>query len=168
MEDDSAWPVRTCIYQDIVGVMSSMELYEKLMKQNIVKVESWRAMYRLDFLNEHGIRFLDGVLHEDNHFFYKCLKANGRAIDINKALYRYRHRSNSIMGQIHSGNIQKSVESKFIIAMDLLSNSEVVNGTDHQNKIWRTGVYKLLNNAIEQRELCPEASNLITRQGEII
>lgn len=168
MDDDRAWPMRDGSYQDVTGVISSMELYEKLMKQNIIKVESCRVMYRLDFLNKNKIRFLEGILHEDNHFFYKCLKANGRVIDINKELYRYRHRSNSIMGQIYSGKMQKSIESKFIIAMDLLYDSKVVNGTEHQNKLWRLGVYKLLNNAIEQRTLCGETNELIIQQNDMI
>lgn len=166
--EDGAWPARVCSYQTIEGIMSSMELYEKLLAQSIIKVESCRAMYRLEFLNKNRIRFLEGVIHEDNHFFYKCLQANGRVMDLNKEIYKYRHRLNSIMGQIYSGNVRKSIESQFIIAMDLLSNSEVINGTDYQKKLWRIGIYQMLRNVMEQRSLCTEESELITKQTDIV
>lgn len=57
----------------------------------------WQRCYRREFLLENGIRFREGILHEDNEFTPRaCLKANSIKV-IPDILYNYRVRPGSIM-----------------------------------------------------------------------
>lgn len=49
------------------------------------------------FLNENSIRFLEGILYEDNVFFWKMILSAKRAKSISDALFRRRVRAGSIM-----------------------------------------------------------------------
>ena len=57
----------------------------------------WQRCYRRQFLEDNNLRFLEGILHEDNEFTPRaCLKAKSIKV-IPNALYNYRVRPNSIM-----------------------------------------------------------------------
>lgn len=57
----------------------------------------WQRCYRRQFLEDNKLRFLEGILHEDNEFTPRaCLKANKVKV-IPDVLYHYRVRPNSIM-----------------------------------------------------------------------
>lgn len=57
----------------------------------------WQRCYRRVFLKENGLRFREGILHEDNEFTPRaCLKAKSVKV-IPDILYNYRVRSGSIM-----------------------------------------------------------------------
>lgn len=57
----------------------------------------WQRCYRREFLIENGLRFREGILHEDNEFTPRvCLKAKKTKV-IPDVLYNYRVRPGSIM-----------------------------------------------------------------------
>jgi glycosyltransferase involved in cell wall biosynthesis len=57
----------------------------------------WQRCYRREFLLENGLRFREGILHEDNEFTPRaCLKAKTVKV-IPDVLYNYRVRPGSIM-----------------------------------------------------------------------
>ncbi|MBR1783969.1 MAG: glycosyltransferase [Bacteroidales bacterium] len=53
--------------------------------------------YRRQFLLDSGLRFREGILHEDNHFTPRVCLAAGRVRAVGLALYHYRLREGSIM-----------------------------------------------------------------------
>ncbi|MBQ8704673.1 MAG: glycosyltransferase [Bacteroidales bacterium] len=53
--------------------------------------------YRRQFLEDNGLRFREGILHEDNHFTPRACLAAGAVRVIQASLYHYRLREGSIM-----------------------------------------------------------------------
>lgn len=53
--------------------------------------------YRRQFLEQNGLRFREGILHEDNHFTPRVCLAAQRVAVIANPLYHYRIREGSIM-----------------------------------------------------------------------
>lgn len=53
--------------------------------------------YRHEFLSKNGLRFREGILHEDNHFTPRVCLAAGKVAVIADPLYHYRIREGSIM-----------------------------------------------------------------------
>ena len=75
----------------------------------------WHRCYRREFLIENGLRFREGILHEDNEFTPRtCLKAKKVTV-IPDVLYNYRVRPGSIM----TTRGMKSKESLILIGNDL-------------------------------------------------
>lgn len=75
----------------------------------------WQRCYRREFLMENGLRFRDGILHEDNEFTPRaCLKAKSVKV-IPDILYNYHVRPGSIM----TTRGMKSKESLITIGNEL-------------------------------------------------
>lgn len=68
---------------------------------------SQRLIIKLDLLKSNEIRFIEGVLHEDGPFGYMTMYFAKRVLVLQKALYCYRQRNNSIM---HSMSINNSYD----------------------------------------------------------
>ena len=94
----------------------------------------WQRCYRRQFLEDNNLRFLEGILHEDNEFTPRaCLKAKAVKVILD-VLYNYRVRPNSIM----TTRGLRSKESLILIGNEL---SELfANEVD----INRTTIYRAL------------------------
>lgn len=58
----------------------------------------WNKLYRYSFLKERKLFFLEGIIHEDEEFTFKCYMNSPKVKYVNKYLYNYRvNRENSIM-----------------------------------------------------------------------
>lgn len=115
----------------------------------------WQRCYRRQFLKEEGLRFCEGILHEDNEFTPRACLAAKRVKVIGDVLYNYRVRPASIM----TSRGLHSKESLVLIANRL---SELFR---KQGGIETTTVFKALtqsyqmafvgNNGEEDRQLLP-------------
>ena len=106
------------------------------LKDNQYKCEAWRQFLRRDFLVEHQITFFPGILHEDNLFsFYTAMEAQ-RVCNLNKELYYYRQRENSIM-QIK--NIKRA-HSMFVVLGEIYTYWKTHEFTEEESlyvgKLW--------------------------------
>lgn len=94
----------------------------------------WQRCYRREFLIENGLRFREGILHEDNEFTPRtCLKAKKTKV-IPDVLYNYRVRPGSIM----TTRGLRSKESLIIIGNELTDKFAREKGID------TTTVYRAL------------------------
>ncbi len=94
----------------------------------------WQRCYRRQFLLDNGLRFREGILHEDNEFTPRaCLGAKSVKV-IPDVLYNYRVRPNSIM----TTRGMKSKESLITIGNEL---SELFS---HESGIDKTIIYRAL------------------------
>ena len=94
----------------------------------------WQRCYRREFLLENGLRFREGILHEDNEFTPRaCIKAK-RIKVIPDVLYNYRVRPGSIM----TTRGMKSKESLITIGNELSALFVKEDGID------KTIVYQAL------------------------
>ena len=54
------------------------------------------VIWRVDFLNEHALRFVDGLQHDDHEFFPRALYRAKRVVPLHEVFYLYRRQLNSI------------------------------------------------------------------------
>lgn len=94
----------------------------------------WQRCYRQQFLLDHGLRFREGILHEDNEFTPRACLAAKTVKVIPDVLYHYRVRPGSIM----TTRGLRSKESLLLIANDLAALFARTEGID------RTTVYRHL------------------------
>lgn len=99
--------------------VSRKDIYASLVFGKL-PVSSWNKLFRRDFLQSNGIRFYEGVIHEDVDFIYKVARCVS-AITICKATtYVYRElREGSILS---STNNEKSTRSRILVYNACLDN----------------------------------------------
>ncbi len=79
------------------GVFAGPEYMEECVRQGDFIPNACMQLLSYPFLEKHGIRFFEGIIHEDNLFTYTCLLCAERVAFLNKPLYQRRIRPNSIM-----------------------------------------------------------------------
>lgn len=87
-------------YEDraaIDGVMTGQELMVRFCEEDSFCVSPALQFIRREFLIESGIRFYEGIIHEDNLFTCLMLASARRAAFLNEALYVRRVRVGSTM-----------------------------------------------------------------------
>ena len=90
--------------------------------------------YRRQFLEQNGLRFREGILHEDNHFTPRVCLAAQRVAVIANPLYHYRIREGSIM----TTRSLRSRQDMLRVANDLAALFAQRNGID------RSVIYRAL------------------------
>lgn len=84
-------------------------ILDQLACRNDYVTTVWLGLYHRKFLLNHCLWFEKGLLHEDEFWTQKVLVEAKRVFYLNKRLYGYRIRSNSIMRQAnqdHSRNVE--------------------------------------------------------------
>lgn len=88
----------------------------------------WNKLYKYSFLKEKNLTFIEGIIHEDEEFTFKCYMASSKVRYINKFLYNYRiNREDSIMNTINKNKkISYSIKSleKIIENLKILEDKE--------------------------------------------
>ena len=96
--------------------LSGQELFIEFYKNNDLKMESWRQLYKKEFLDKNNLRFYEGILHEDMLFWVQTAIEAKVVKNINRDLYIYRRRDNSIVSTI----CERQLDSLVIIVSELL------------------------------------------------
>lgn len=73
-------------------------------------VVAWNKLYKKSILEKYKIFFPEGLLYEDNEFFYKYYLHGKIGYYIQENLYNYLQRSDSIMGQSRQKKSNKIVD----------------------------------------------------------
>ena len=84
-------------------------LLEHFRDRNL-NVEACLYAYRRAFLNEHDLRFREGILHEDVEFTPRIMMQCGKVVELPDRLYHYLVRENSISTQ---KNKEKNIRDLF-------------------------------------------------------
>lgn len=82
---------------DIEGVMSGRDLFTRFVEEGSFCVSPTMQFVRRSFLEASGIRFWEGIVHEDNLFTCMMLACEPRAAFMNEPLYVRRVRPGSTM-----------------------------------------------------------------------
>ena len=81
------------------GVLTGRELFVYFEERDQFFTQAALRMVRRGLLEEHGIRFKEGILHEDILFTFQTLVVSERSSFLNEPLYQRRLRADSIMGR---------------------------------------------------------------------
>ncbi len=73
----------------------------------------WRMLYKRQFLQNNGIRFITGICFEDVPFTTESYLRAGKCVRIRTAFYVYRQRSNSIVTSV---NMKKLTDFNTVLA----------------------------------------------------
>ncbi|MDD5901303.1 MAG: glycosyltransferase [Lachnospiraceae bacterium] len=96
--DEKGNPYRQ-IYEDVPDCTLSIQKYLEMMNQNVrihcEFIGVWNKLYRRSMLE--GIRFRDGVIHEDDFFLNSLLPRIKNINILHTKFYNYRQRGGSIM-----------------------------------------------------------------------
>lgn len=85
--------IRKNIYADSTGI----QLFSELVKHNEMFAGVWSGIYKREFLEQIGLHFIEGILHEDIPYIFAALIKAQQASYFSKVAYYYRQRENSIL-----------------------------------------------------------------------
>ena len=105
---------------------------------------SWNKGYRRDFLVDNNIKWQEGVIYEDMEFFFKVFINSPETYMINRPLYVYRRRENSIISECYS--TLKHSEDLYIITKRICDYLISNNLMDKYKKSFYQLVCNNLNN----------------------
>lgn len=105
------------VFEEYTGIYSGKELFCLQMGTRQMNVQAVRKFIRKDFLMKNGIRFYEGILHEDVLFSFHCAMNAKQAMSINKEYYMRRLREGSIT---HTHNYRRA-QSLFIVMIQILA-----------------------------------------------
>lgn len=87
------------------GIYKGKELFCRMVKENEFLSGAPYHIIKRENLEKNNMRFLEGVIHEDELFGFQCYMNTDRVLVLDKPYYHYRIRENSIM---RSKTIEKS------------------------------------------------------------
>lgn len=77
----------------------------------------WNKAFKKSFLQEHNLRFPEGLIFEDGEFYFKCFTTTKQIYYINKPLYYYRIREGSTVTKSQKGDL--NINDVFDIYMNI-------------------------------------------------
>lgn len=117
--------------------VSGDRMLEKMMEENLYRCSVPLQFIRRSFLVKSGVRFVEGIMHEDEAFSALLLVQAERTMCTTDSFYRRRVRDNSVMtAPITSFRF----ESLFIVSMVLAANAIT---RDDYSTIGRSAILKL-------------------------
>ncbi|MBQ9021344.1 MAG: glycosyltransferase [Eggerthellaceae bacterium] len=102
--------------KDVEGVLSGPEIFKRYWDDYVYVASACFHFIRRAFLEEHGLRFKEGILHEDELFTPLLYAHANRCAFLNRPLYLRRMRTGSIMTQPRG---VKNMDSIYKIVSDL-------------------------------------------------
>lgn len=102
--------------RDIEGVMDGYHLFTAFERVDSFRPSACLFMYRREMIEDAGLRFEEGVIHEDLLFTMQVFPLAQRAAFLNRVLYRRRMRAGSTMTSARS---IKNVRGLFVVAEKL-------------------------------------------------
>ena len=85
------------IRASVLGVHSGVEMYVRMEETRAFRPSSCLYTVRRDLIEEHGLRYTEGILHEDLLFQMQLIPYPRRVAFLNEPLYQRRMREGSIM-----------------------------------------------------------------------
>ena len=112
VEDDGVHqdPMRRVSLEQVQCADNGKQYLLEHFRDRNLNVEACLYAYRRAFLNEHDLRFREGILHEDVEFTPRIMMQCGKVVELPDRLYHYLVRENSISTQ---KNKEKNIKDLF-------------------------------------------------------
>jgi heptose III glucuronosyltransferase len=101
------------------GCVSGKVWVEALCEQREFHHLVYLHVYRREFLVANGLRFLEGILHEDIGWVTESYLCAHKVIYSDRVLYGYRRNAASLTGSREDGKLMKRIESYFAVIPQL-------------------------------------------------
>ncbi|MBO4352521.1 MAG: glycosyltransferase, partial [Eggerthellaceae bacterium] len=126
------------------GVASGRDLFVFFQEQGQFHTQAALRMVKRQLLEDRGIRFMEGILHEDILFTFLTLNASARSSFLNEPLYRRRMREGSIMGRAKWDieNIRGHFVSIQAIRRYLVENIDEMSGDYLTAQVRQLGIWR--------------------------
>lgn len=102
---------------DYSGITRGQSMFMQMQENHDFFPSVCMQLFRRSFIQENGIRFYNGIIHEDNLFSLQCAILAARVNYINNAYFYRRMRSGSIMTAPKS---MKNVEGYLVVYAEML------------------------------------------------
>lgn len=100
-------------------------------------------LFRTDFLKENNLRFIEGILHEDEPFYYEAILLAKRVTKIQNQFYCRRYRSDSITT---TNKTSKHVIGKIVATNRILELSKTLKLSNQALEATMTLISAIANN----------------------
>lgn len=88
--------ISTSSFKGYSSILSGKDIHNKYL--NIMPMMAWLTVYRISLLKDNGLKFREGILHEDMEFSIRAHHCVGSIMYVEESLYYYRvARKDSIM-----------------------------------------------------------------------
>jgi len=123
----------TINYEGVTGVYKGTEIFAKLQREGRFVAMACFRLYRKSFLREQGLRFKEGILHEDYLFSFLCVMKAQRVVCVPEVLYLYiKHE-----GAITSKYTHRRVQSLYLVIYSIIDYWKRNNfGKEISEAIW--------------------------------
>ena len=125
------------------SVCAGSELFSQMQKNDEYRSPVQYCFYKKALLDEHGLRFHEGILHEDQEFNFLALLYAQRVKHIPDVLYHHRFRSDSIMGKQFT---RKNTDSWYEIIKTAMSESDIFLSGPQTSQAFKTGLAWMIEN----------------------
>lgn len=107
MEEDNIGVVLARDYHNI-KYAGYVELNDEVLSRTTVTV--WNKLFKMQIIRDNNLTFPNGLIYEDNEFFLKYAIYCHNAYYIDKYLYNYLQRTNSIIGKMCTKKSNKALD----------------------------------------------------------
>jgi len=124
-----------------------------------LNVQAWLYAYRREFLDRNGLRFKEGILHEDVEFTPRALLKARQIVEVPGNFYHYVIRENSIST---SRNMEKNIRDLF---RTLQEQCRLAEQQERELRKWmKNGILDSYLNMLQEAEMYrPEYRNMIRK-----
>lgn len=120
-----------------------VSLQRELIMPSNIPVTCWNKLIKHSFIDEYGIRFYEGVIHEDVDFIYQMANHINALAICHSNTYIYReHRKGSIL---NTTNSERSLPSRILIYNSILDKSKNINKKILARSLFQRVQYILLS-----------------------
>ena len=123
------------------GVYTGADLFTQMLKNDEYRSPVQYYFYKRSFLDDHQLRFHEGILHEDEEFNFFALLYAQRVAHISDVLYHHRFRVDSIMGARFT---QRNVDGCYQIIMTAMDQSDYFLSNPQTVGAYKTGLARLI------------------------
>lgn len=112
-QQDEAGRVEEHAYTYRTHVLDHDAALIHLLSKRMIWSQCWTKLYRRCFLLEHGIRNDDGLMTEEDHIFnLRVFTKSQRCVVVDKPLYLYTHRSQSLAHAYFRQRMDRFIENR--------------------------------------------------------
>lgn len=92
-----------------------------------IHISAWNKLYKKSFLDKHNLRFVEGLIHEDNVWIIDVARCATSAVVIPNYTYFYYIREGSITTTVSSNNVIRRYDSWLYILKYIVDLAEKCN-----------------------------------------